>query len=485
MSQMLDLHRVVRAWAEASLKLTPVDKEQDNGDHGATLGYIDLLFAFGLATLGEAASARQLVESARRVLEGFSPTEDRGIAARFLFEAYESRIDGALAGKPHAGQLDRALRDKLDVIRAETGDGARANPYGFAHYAIQRMREQSRILEPVEIVNPYAEWMRHSDRLSAELASLPQITDPVALSERIRTLYRDAAHDEHPGWARFRILGSALTLTSRMDRQFAEEEVVRLVPEVLSHGPIRVFHPSELRRRRGLLLETALTAATYIEARDLVRQLIGSFVHLVEAEREWEDRWELAGVVLPRCWSSLRSLGLHDEIGPLVAHLDEVLFGGQPPAVIRQQYWSGQTPTPLLRKYRTKGPGMGSANPWADALRCLLHCAGGWPGASRADRTSTTFDAARTELLGPGGAPLSSSDYTLVARAYAGALGHGTVEHGLPRMVEVFVWMDPARVTNTFRTSKFYSRFHLNLAEEAVFAACRLLGGAEVRPVVV
>jgi hypothetical protein len=31
----------------------------------------------------------------------------------------------------------------------------------------------------------------------------------------------------------------------------------------------------------------------------------------------------------------------------------------------------------------------------------------------------------------------------------------------------------------------FYSRLHLKLAEESVFAACRMLGGSEVCPVVV
>jgi hypothetical protein len=52
--------------------------------------------------------------------------------------------------------------------------------------------------------------------------------------------------------------------------------------------------------------------------------------------------------------------------------------------------------------------------------------------------------------------------------AYVAALGHGPVEDGLARIVELFQRADPARVTYSFTTVQFYSRLHLNLIEEVV-----------------
>src|SRR5205814_1676635 len=79
-----------------------------------TASYIDLLFAFGFARLGEAGAARALVRQAAAALEA-SGSE----AHTFLSAAFRYRIDQVLAGKPHTGPLPAALSDQLDRLRRD------------------------------------------------------------------------------------------------------------------------------------------------------------------------------------------------------------------------------------------------------------------------------------------------------------------------------------------------------------------------------
>jgi len=59
-----ELHGIVRKWIEDSAAV------QKNEHLLANLPYVDLMFAFGFATLGDHASANELVEDARKVTEG-------------------------------------------------------------------------------------------------------------------------------------------------------------------------------------------------------------------------------------------------------------------------------------------------------------------------------------------------------------------------------------------------------------------------------
>src|SRR5205823_9892811 len=84
------------------------------------------------------------------------------------------------------------------------------------------------------------------------------------------------------------------------------------------------------------------------------------------------------------------------------------------------------------------------------------------------------IEAARQELLAvkvkDEDVPKLAQGFTRLAKAYVAALGQGPAEFGLPRIVELFRKLDPARITNTFTTGPYYSRLHLNLAEEVVLA---------------
>ena len=48
------------------------------------------------------------------------------------------------------------------------------------------------------------------------------------------------------------------------------------------------------------------------------------------------------------------------------------------------------------------------------------------------------------------------------------ALGQGPPETGMARISELFRKMDDKKLTNTWTTAQYYSRFHLNLVEAAI-----------------
>jgi hypothetical protein len=111
---------------------------------------------------------------------------------------------------------------------------------------------------------------------------------------------------------------------------------------------------------------------------------------------------------------------------------------------------------------------------WGQVLRTLLSLAGGWLTFARHDHSAPILNEARDQLLGPTG-PKAPPEYTALARAYVAALGQGPQEFGLLRMKELFRDMDRTRITNTWTTAPYYSRFHLILIEDTVFAVCQML----------
>ena len=66
---------------------------------------MDLLFAYGLAKLGEAQASAKLVEAARAAVEKIPAENKVGIGSRFLFKAFKHRVDQAAAGQSLAGRL--------------------------------------------------------------------------------------------------------------------------------------------------------------------------------------------------------------------------------------------------------------------------------------------------------------------------------------------------------------------------------------------
>jgi hypothetical protein len=441
----LELHGAVRAWT----KHIPVN-----------LPYVDLLFAYALAKLGEATPAKKLVEDARKEMEKPVPSswQDNkhfeavvaAVTQNFLFKAFKSRVDQVLAGKPAAGQMAPELQADLEEICGKGKSGGTNNPYLRAEYVINRMREQSRIMEPHERTDPYANWTKNQDALKKELADLHTIRDPGKLADKIRKLYKDGVQGKTAREVQFLVLHEALPLSGRVGESFTVE-LLQQVPAALAAGtPSGTPEPPDTLRKQGELLERALFMAGHFDRGDLVKKLVDEFSELIHGKTE-EARFRLINVVAGQCLRSLKKLGMRDEIDRFLSKLrNEVLRGAT---------------TAELRKKHAARPEV-----WGSVLQTLLNLAGGWLTHGMHEHATPILEEARRELLDPGAVKLPPKEYTALAQAYVWAAGQGQSEQALTRILELFRKMDEKKINNTWTTAQYYSRFHLNLVETVITA---------------
>ncbi len=441
----LDLHATIRKWTAG----VPVN-----------LPYVDLMFAFALAKLGETSQARKLVEDARKVMEIPVPATGQdqkqfeavvaSVTSNFLFKAFHYRIEQVLSGKSQGGQLSAELIANLEEITNKGRTGPANNPFLRADYVIARMREQSRLLEPQDRLDPYSYWTRGQDALKKELADLHSIREPAKLADRIRKLQRDGVQGKSSREVQFLVLHEALPLSSRVGEQFTVE-LIQQVPAVLAINPNPgTTEPPEQPHKQGELLDRALFMAGHFDRTDLVKQLVDEFAELIHNKPE-EARYKLINVVSGQCLRSLKKLGMRDEIDRFMTRLrDEVLRG----ASIAE----------FRKKYANK------PDQWGAVLQTLLNLAAGWLTFGWYEQAAPILDEARNELLNPNAIKLSAKDYPELARTYVTAVAQGPSESGLARISELFRLMDDKKIANTWTTSLYYSRFHLNLVEDVIRA---------------
>lgn len=449
----MELHGAVRKWLADSATA------QKNDHLKANEPLIDLLFAFAVAKLNETTQTKKLLDDAKKVMEGpipagGSPQAEQAVTAavvrNFLFKAFKFRVDQVLAGKPHTGQMAPEVLDALEEIAKKGGSGPVNNPYKLAKYVVDRMREQSRIMEPQEKPDPYADWTKHGDLMKKELAELHTIRDPQKLAERIRNLYTKGVKDKALKEVQFYVLHEGLPLAGRVSEQFTVE-LLGHVTAALQGGTGAATESPDLPKKQGELLERALYLAGHFNREDIVKKLVDDFTTLVATKSE-DVRYKLINVVARQCIRNLKKLGLTNEIDRFLTKLhSEVLRGA--------------SVTELKKKHSAK------PDSYAAVLQTLLNLAGGWMHFGLIDRAKPILEEARNELLGSSAVALQPKDYTELARAYVAALGQSpSPEQGLREMVELFRRMDTKKITNTWTTAQYYSRFHLNLVEDVILA---------------
>src|SRR5262245_30831326 len=77
-----------------------------------TPAYLDLIFAFGRARLGDDVAVNGLLASAREALYHTDTDE----AHRLLYDAFAYRVRQALEGRPHTGPLPHELMGRYEQI---------------------------------------------------------------------------------------------------------------------------------------------------------------------------------------------------------------------------------------------------------------------------------------------------------------------------------------------------------------------------------
>jgi hypothetical protein len=310
------------------------------------------------------------------------------------------------------------------------------------------------LLEPAERVDPYAGWSTVIDPLKQELEHLHSLWEPDALTGRIRGLYQSGVEGKDVAEVQFALLNESLSLASRLKADCAAE-LLEWVPGVIAAGP-----GAELSRdacgiawRRGELLARAFSLATDLGLTGSVPVLADVYTSLLENAPN-DARAALIQHALGPCLLSLRSAGLRQKIERVVEVLHRSVFRGVPLSEWPRQQgdWNDQSER-------------------AAVLVAGLGMASGWFFLSQPDLGQPAFAAALAELEDEQ-SRFQSQWYSAITRAYVTAAGHTTA--GLDLLVDLFRRLRPSRIANTFTTAQFYSRLHLQVTEDVVFAACRV-----------
>lgn len=453
LERVAELHQAVRRYIQDAARA------QKNDHLRATVPYVDLMLAFCFATLGSDIRAQSLVDAVQKVMEGPIPpqadqAQTAAVTRNFLFRAFKYRIDQMCNGKPHTGSLSPEVLDALDVIYTKGGTGPVNNPYKLAKYVVDIMRELSRIVEPDEKPDPYADWTKHGDNLKKQLAELHRIRDPAKLAERIRKLYRDGVTGKPLKEVQFYVLHEGLPLAERVSEAFTTE--------LLAHVPIAITsdmgtstEPPNLPKKQGELFECALRLAGHFNRDDIVKKLVHEFTTFVLSKPE-QTRFRLINVVARQCLRNLKKFGLRDEMVSFLTKLHNEILRGASVAELRKKH----TPKP---------------DSWSAVLQTLLNLASGWLHLGLPERATPILQETQNELLNPNGVTFQAKDYTELAKAYVSALGQTPFNRGSDHLIELFSKMDPKKITNTWTTAQYYSLFHLQLVEETVFSVCWML----------
>ncbi|MGH7173009.1 MAG: hypothetical protein ACRELG_22225, partial [Gemmataceae bacterium] len=418
-----------------------------------TKAYADLLFAFGLARLGESDDAKRLLQRARGKLSV------ENLVHRFLLAAFESRIRNVLDGKPHTGPLPQALLEELEHMIM------------LDRYVIERVRHNSRILEPDRQVNPYRHWAARLSDLDKVLTELIDLPDRGEIQARILSLLRDsllretgngqagrenrakrrasrqsgtlalgeqgAGHED-----RAKIVRAGLELGPHVGEAFARQMLDQALP---AFNALPEASDDAALEERAKFLEKALFTAAHFGSTEHVRPLVARFRAMLQTRRG-PPAIDSAATLAEQSFRSLRKLGMRDEIDWLLQEMADLVLQGKRLDV-------------LIHSFDAKKDSLAP-------LIALLHVAGSWYYFGRDHLAEPVVKAARSILFG--GELTQAKQRRDLACAYARTVGQAAPALALARLEEIFTRLKNYR--DTFTTSSHFSVVQMDLIESVVLA---------------
>lgn len=416
--------RAVRQWL-IDLANLAVDWLKDGGPGATTTtaqtaSYVDLVFAFGLARLGESDAARELLARARAVLQ----TKDD--AHTFLFGAFEYRVRQALDGKPHTGPLPNDQLEYLEHMER------------LLRYVVDRLRKHSRILEPDQRINPYRHWGARISEFEKALADLTDLTDRNEIANRVEQLLREVPKAAKGYEQRARVIRAGLEAAPRVGEEFARK---LLDQSVSAYDALPETKELPALMEQAAFLEKALFVAGHFGRIEAVHPLVLRFQHML-AGQKGPQAIPVLDSLAAQCFRGLRKLGMREEIDTILKQMAELVLEGQDVKAIDFK--------------KEQGPAR---------LRALLQVAGGWYFFGRDSQAEPILQAARGVLLGN---DLPPRDQTQLACAYAAAVGQAPVEVAQMRLEEIFRQLKGIR--DTYTTSSHFSVSQLDVVESVVLA---------------
>ncbi len=405
--------------------------------------YVDLMFAFGIAKLGEVTAARDLMKAAAdKLLEPLANGKPDP-AHEFLLQAFRWRIENALQGKAHSGPLPPDLLLRLEVIdegRSKTGV---VNP----RYIVDRMRDLSWVLEPQDKTDPYWATKRHESEAEKVLTELVEVRVPSKIAETVRKY----ANARQPTDVRILAFYRGISLGHRVDEAFTTA-LIHNVPALLMESS-RVSGPKEFRAslsewERRLIIQSLRMAAHYDRA-ELVQSVFQCFMGLLKSMPE-AGKYEAVSEISREGLRSLRRMGLRDEIKGFLSQLKESIVADRPLAEIRAK----------------------AGTRWQEALSALLALAEGWLFFGGSTQVKPLLDEARQTIVENGKTSkqtiIVAANLTKLVQAYISAIAHCPIDEALDRIDDLF--RNIQSLPNGYTTATHYSRLHLNIVEDVIRA---------------
>jgi hypothetical protein len=418
--------RAVRQWMVELSALAQEWVKSADGLPSATAqtpAYVDLIFSFGLARLGENDAARELLGRARQALHG------KDDAHGFLFSAYEYRIRQSLDGKPHTGPLPDERLQELEIIER------------LQRYVVDRLRKHSVILEPDQRINPYRHWGARISEFEKALAELTDLTDRNDLARRVDKLLAEVPKGSKGAEPRARVVRAGLEVSPRVGEDFARRMLDQAVP---AYDGLPETKDLAVLTEQATFLEKALFVAGHFGRVEAVHPLVSRFQKMLQSQKG-AQALQLLDQVAASCFRGLRKLGMRDEIDQILRQMaDLVLEGQEVKAVDFKKYPGNQGPA---------------------ALRALLQVASGWYFFGRDSQAEPILQAARAALLAN---DLQPRDQTQLACSYARAVGQAPVEVAQKRLEELFKSLKG--IKDTYTTSSHFSVSQLDVVENVVLA---------------
>jgi len=394
-------------------------------DLPATLAYAELIFAFGLARLGEVGEARRLQQRARLFLQS---KQDE--AHQFLAEAYGFRIEQALAGKPHAGSLPEEL---LAALKAMTG-----KDIAPLSYKVNRLRSLSRILEPSQKVEALHKHRCLPHSLHQELQALVKGLDGKQLQESLVKLLQSRTKP----WEALGIISKVLELAPCFEEKFLVEMLGKVVH---LRAVLSTTQNTDEADVAAAIFERALFLAAHFDRSEYLQQLIGSFLQLLESQRSGASS-QFLDAAAGQCLRGLRKFGLREEINALLVRMTDQVTEGQELAALKTQ----------------------RGRNWVHALCTLLHIAGGWLYFGQNSLAMPILEEAKG-LLYEQDAVAEHPYRTKLACTYATTLGQAPVDFALQQFEDFFREAVPL-VDAFVTTNTHFSLARLQVIEAVVLA---------------
>lgn len=391
-----------------------------------TAAYAQLMLAWGLGCLGERTRSRDWTARARKTLtRAVGPGVDPAVH-ELLSEAFGHRIRDAQEGRPAKPGFPAELLARFEQLPT------------FSRYAVDRLRDRSRILEPAGRSQAFSgldlRGFRGYDLLGERLHVLANHVNPVQVADEARELL--AMCDDEPTSSTVpRVALTLLELAPYLNGLVVKQLLAHVAPAVTwletwlqngrwSDAERTARLPNDLAR----LIGGAFAAAAYHNLYQDVRPVVDQLLRRAGGDAALRTA---IGRSASSLFRSFRKLGYRTEAGALLQILDP-----------SQGSWPAETTFPASR----------------------LGLAVGWFAAGNEDAGNRILDDARNRLFVARVG--DDRERTELVIGYAEALGFAPPRIALGRLEQIFQLLD--RVTVTGSTNRYFTLKPLQLVDSVV-----------------